>query len=209
MIIIDSRESPEIKKHADRVSLLPRGDAWIVANERVVRIERKTLPDMYNSLISDRLNRQLSRVDELHIQVDSNLPQNVFRLLFNDHKLIKILNGLNEKIVCKYVIGYEGYISNLRLIENKLKTGVYATMRVHATIDTGYDDMRIGMISCIPGIGEEGAKNILDTYGTVLNSLFNCHKWDEIKGIGEKTVDKCIRFLTTKREKPMVRVKNG
>lgn len=199
MLIIDEREPDEYKKRADKTMLLAKGDAWILKEGRIVKVERKTISDLYNSLTSDRLNSQLKGIDELILIVDDSwLPRSVFDLLFSDGKLRRIVNGISRHTPVEFCTSVDDYFHTLRVIEKHLAEGTYGVLRVKKSIDI--ESNEVSMIACIPSIGVETAKKIIEYYKTPFNSILNAYKWDEdIEGIGKKRCERAMKFLMGER----------
>jgi ERCC4-type nuclease len=197
-VIIDSREPTDIQGIGDYVRMLNKGDAVVISNERIIRLERKTISDLISSLESGRLNNQLAGSDELVIYDASAewLPRGVFDHIYSDDKLRRVINGIGEHTPVKFVTSIQEYSRLLRHIESKLLDGTYAVMRVHARIDYTFDTPEIGFIASLPSIGEELAKQILDYYHSPIKALNNVPNWNhDIKGIGKRKLDTVLRFL--------------
>lgn len=197
MLIVDSKEPYSYRKRGDKVKNLRWGDGWIIKSESIIKIERKLIPDLYKSLQDDRLNQQLAHVDILIVvDEDTFMPRGIFDTLYSDNRLVKILNKISEHTVVKYVKGIDGYFNELRRIETRMEKGEYALLRVRRQIDNTYNDSRIAMLSSLPSIGSERAKVLIETYGSVRNTLNHVEKWNtDVNGIGIKVVNKVIDFL--------------
>jgi len=196
MILIDTRE-PETYQKLGRPVYMEWGDAAIIANERIIRVERKTPTDLMSSVESDRFNAQLAHVDEI-IVVDEDkwMPRKVWDELYTNDRLRKTVNTLTERIPVKLAVSIADYGNILKNIEQKLLDNTYATTRVHARVDASYDTPEIGFIAGIPGIGEELAKRIAIAYPAPINAIMNMPTWNQsVEGVGKKKVDDAIKFM--------------
>lgn len=196
MILIDTRE-PETYQKLGRPVYMEWGDAAIIANERVIRVERKTPTDLMSSVESDRFNAQLAHVDEIIIvDEDKWMPRKVWDELYTNDRLRKTVNTLTERIPVKLAVSIADYGNILKNIEQKLLDNTYATTRVHARVDVSYDTPEIGFIAGIPGIGEELAKRIVIAYPEPINAIMNMPTWNQsVEGVGKKKVDDAIKFM--------------
>lgn len=63
-------------------------------------------------------------------------------------------------------------------------------------------DMALSILASFPGVGEKRALTILSRYKTLQRALQSVSGWDEIPGIGPKTVESCMELLNAQNLHP-------
>lgn len=188
MIVVDDREPKGIKKLFRIVRRLSRGDFQILVDDTKLVVERKTISDFWNSLKSGRLNEQLSHSDILIVEylyipkkIDWERVYDTINGVSVHHPVLLSRNALHTKKI-------------LLRLEEKLREGTFGVMRVR-TVDRTLTDPRLGVLMKLPGIGEDRAKKVLQHYGSLWKAIGEYTQWDNIKGIGPKTVNTLIIFF--------------
>lgn len=190
MIICDAREPNSVKQQFRIVQRLQKGDFLIVVEEKRLIVERKTVSDLWNSLKSGRLNIQLDGTDLLVVEYNF-IPRKI-----DWEKLYDAISGValhHPVILTRNVLHTKKVMDR---IEQKLRDGTLGVMRT-CQVDRTYEDPRIGTLTPYPGIGPERAKKILEHFRTVENALKNMEHWNQVPGIGSKTVKAVLDFVRT------------
>jgi ERCC4-type nuclease len=216
-VFIDSREATTIKllrKICEpKVVKLPLGDVVIAGVNGALVVERKTVSDFISSIRSNRLWSQLLALmkaqEVLGYQVRRRLlvihggfweHTNVSQV--NEEKYwssnIGALLAVNfvydtPTIVCENNHAFEVFLRILLQRELKGKNDRLPEARWYKKPlnQLPTKDARRYVLDAIPTIGEERAKSLLDSYGTILN-VAKSAKSDLMKvpGIGEKRAEK-------------------
>jgi len=198
VIIADYREPKAFREKADRVIKLPC-DYIIGASDQIIRVERKTWTDLYNSVVSGRFNNQVQHVDEVIVVSNSFVPYDVYKII-TSQRMIDIINGIETHHVLKFAMDIEHFFRILRRIENKLKKREYRIIRVPPTYHEQADCLQVQALAVVLGGKSVGrAKEVLKVYKTLENALANIDNWHkDVKGIGKKTVEKAIKIYREK-----------
>lgn len=210
-IIVDKRERASgipilLKGLGMRVEyhMLPMGDYILTQG---YAIERKEVHDFMNSLFSGRLFDQASRIMEVYEKiifiVEGNL-QNVIKNLSNPRSLWGALASL--------AIGYNLHIFftynhrqtadllyTLSRQDERTKHEKYYIYKKHKT--RTQEEMKITILSSLPGIGPKLAKNILDHFNN-LREVFSSSvaELSLVNGIGRVKAGKIVKILDSKKE---------
>lgn len=195
MIIADYREPKAFRERCDLVRKLPC-DYIVVGGDNIVRIERKTWTDLYNSVVSNRFNVQLKHIDEIIVMSNAFVPYDVYRIITSP-RMIDIINGIETHHVLKFAIDIEHFFRILRRIEKKLKKNEYRTIRVEPVFVEEAETIQIKALAVILG-GHSiyRAREILRFYKTLENAIANVDRWHkDVKGIGKKTCEKAKKVI--------------
>ncbi len=206
-ILCDNREPQQLIEFLRRqglmvrVGVLPIGD-FVVSDDVVV--ERKTVDDLINSIIDQRLFQQVER------------------MLDNFPRAILIIEGVLEDALAKRRINEGSVYSTLSsLVLNGsvsviMSESMYDTSRFlyYLAKKSQYNEMRIpwinkekqkkltdseylrGVVEALPGIGPSTAINLLREFST-LENLFSAsyEQLLRVEGIGEKRAERLYKLF--------------
>jgi len=199
MIYINCHEPKEMinllsKKAEIKIQNFSPGD--YIVND--IAIERKTLNDFFNSLVSGRLFRQLSELkyyysNPLLLLENFDLgfikKTNIFYSV-----LIKILFDLNIKIIFSKCV--EHSVEIIYLLDNKKSTSrffmpLYKPTKHRESIERE----RLTVLRSVFNIGTKRAKSLLSEFKTVKN-LIDAEEEEilAVKGIGKRVVERLKRI---------------
>lgn len=184
-VYVDDREPITYREMFDKTIRMEKGDYLIVANGQKQVFERKTIPDFYHSLQTGRLNEQSWNVDGVLLEYRW-IPRKL-----NWARLYDSINGFNAHGPPIFWVHTPIHLRDtLRRIEQKMRDGLWGTMRRPVVINTmNVEHKGVGLLASYPGIGETRAVRILQVYGTYRKAMESFEKWpDEVHGIGPKTV---------------------
>jgi ERCC4-type nuclease len=209
---IDNREPEKVQSYLKtrfeeegcevEICQLEVGD--IVFPEYGYCIERKTVPDFFGSCRSRRLDTQLEQMRQYPHYMILIVGQAGFFVFdkckipgpeyFSYYRKFAIQSNCpvvqvdNQTYMWYFLRSLMHHIADLPQVE------VYGR-RIHSN----HKNARIGVLTCIPGIGEKKAEAILDKYGTVyhvMNALAS-HTFD-CEGIGPKILSEMTAVLFNK-----------
>jgi hypothetical protein len=183
MIIVDGQEPLDLQGLFDEVQHLEYGDYVIVHENTRFVIERKTIPDYWNSLKSGRLNEQLTGCDALlvHHTMSDNEYWNI-----DVQRLYDTINGVSKHHIVWHVFSLNHLEKSLRRYEEQIINGTFGEFRrVHVKRDL---PTIVRILADFDGIGEEKARMLLREHGTLENIFEAAYGQHFTKGIGEKTL---------------------
>jgi len=190
MIICDYREPENYRLLCDKTAILPC-DYFVCGGGKIVRVERKTATDLWQSLHSERLNQQLVEFRDLVllIEIEARLPKDIFKKLSSE-KLLDIISGISVHHPIALSTGLEHTIRILRRIEQKLIKGTFGVLEVRPMKIANHTIPQVAVLSQLPGIGIELAHRIISKYKS-LDKSFSClERWStEVEGIGKKKLE--------------------
>lgn len=216
MILLDAREPRNIQmvvmsrfsnRCAVSVCQLPAGDiAYLSRSGRRLLIERKSAPDLLNSISDGRLYDECARLRE-----HSDIPV----LLVHG----SILPGRDDLVIADGISTRWKWWS-VQMVLFSLQTGGIIIMQVrnsdfvdalehifdwaerdeHLQVKPAYTPfgkppVQIAVLSALPGIGPERARRIIERFGSLRKSLEQIEAWVEVPGIGPATVHRVIEAL--------------
>ena len=218
MIFIDSNEPDEIKEILETLKLPVRKrhniineelnitvDYIIKVKDKVVAVERKTWTDLVASIEDGRYSQQ-------RYFLYKTFPLSYFVIVGSDEDFRDVLKY--RKIHINALLGV--------LVSTPLKTmgkvniiQVKDTMQfclilklIHQTLEkekievipkpvvrkSDYDELKIMMLACVPGIGVETAKKLIEKYKTIEN-IVKASKKELSEVIGSKRAEKLYSFI--------------
>lgn len=218
MIFIDSNEPDEIKEILETLKLPVRKrhniineelnitvDYIIKVKDKVVAVERKTWTDLVASIEDGRYSQQ-------RYFLYKTFPLSYFVVVGSDEDFRDVLKY--RKIHINALLGV--------LVSTPLKTmgkvniiQVKDTMQfclilklIHQTLEkekievipkpvvrkSDYDELKIMMLACVPGIGVETAKKLIEKYKTIEN-IVKASKKELSEVIGSKRAEKLYSFI--------------
>jgi len=192
MIIVDDREPEEIQLIADEIKRLEYGDIVIDTDSRKLILERKTIPDLFQSLFTGRLNDQLIGCDGLLL----DLRKHGFEISkyfqysksgYNPIVFINLLNGISTHHRIFYFISIEQLKSMLIRFEDKISRDEFGQIR--EVMPKSRLPVQVRILSQYPGVGIEKAKLLLTHYGSIEAVEEAASIIDVIPGVGVKTLE--------------------
>ena len=216
--LLDDREPQSVQfdvgQYFDtKVMRLAIGDILIPGSPPCL-IERKAPQDFLSSIADGRLASQLTHMLEI-----STAP--IF-IIDGDIKADK-----KEKVVADgkstnwSYWSYQGMIASLQLsgaivihvpdrLFGQAVHRIYTwsqkdshsctTRRVPSSGLATTFSQQLDLLSMIPGIGRDKAEQLLDTFGNLWNVLSSIPDWNNVPGIGPKTVEKILHFFDYSRQ---------
>lgn len=187
------------------------GDLVLALDDYVVVLERKSAPDFIESLRSNRLWEQLLRMQSVD-KIFGKEVRRRFLLLHGsisglilhefDEKLWASLSGAFMEVV--YVYGIPIFFLEddralptfIRILVDREKRGANEAMPKERWFRRKLEgipgkDERIYLLSSIPGIGNELARNLLEHFGSVERiARAGINELTMVEGIGRKRAEK-------------------
>ena len=194
------------------ISWLDAGDFLVRGGGQVLLIERKSVSDLVNSVISKRLFDQLDSL--AHQEVPFSLmitgdPKEVwrkFRAMGRDPSLIwNVFLGLQNELalsgVPTIVVPDEELVPRtLYLLAKKMKSGVRPSLRVVKRSRTLADE-QVEVLGTIRGLGIVKARAIMERFRTLRRvANANLAELAEVRGIGKKIAKHVVEVFTTPYE---------
>lgn len=199
-LIIDNREPERFIKYIRKkceeegwdleVAQLPVGD--IVVPEKNICIERKAIDDFYASIGDGRLKVQIAQMRQYPIYAIIMVGASDSKTLyFSKHMREAAFLGAYRSVLMKHKCPIFNVANNGQfwlILKSIIKHADDAEEQIEARpIHSRHADVKIGMLSAIPGIGFEKAKAILEEYPTIKEVLKALDDGSfQVKGIGEK-----------------------
>ncbi|HIE22906.1 MAG TPA: hypothetical protein EYP68_01585 [Candidatus Korarchaeota archaeon] len=219
-IFVDKREDLS-KRWAEKikemgveveVSWLEAGDFLIKGGESTILIERKSVSDLVNSVISKRLFEQLDALTHqevpfsLMITGDPIELSRRFRTMGRDPNLVwNVFLGIQNELALSgiptIVVPEEALVPRtLYLLAKKMETGVRPSLRVVKRSRTLADE-QIEVLGTIRGLGIVKAKALIERFKT-LRRIANASLAElaDVRGIGNKIAQHVIEVFTTPYE---------
>jgi ERCC4-type nuclease len=206
---VDIREPDKIVKYITEFyganflkTMLPVGD--IVENEKSICIERKSIGDFYGSVCSEHMWNQASQMLANYQNNYIIIAGDTKDLLFTGRPFhINVLIGAIASLNAKYRINTIWVENDRQLVNLALKlidkTGEAPTTEIHRKI-VSTDNVKVAMLRCIPSIGHEKAKSILEHFSGDIIKILSASK-DELKeanGVGNKIAENIIKVREAK-----------
>jgi len=194
------------------ISWLDAGDFLVRGGGQVLLIERKSVSDLVNSVISKRLFDQLDSL--AHQEVPFSLmitgdPKEVwrkFRAMGRDPSLIwNVFLGLQNELalsgVPTIVVPDEELVPRtLYLLAKKMESGVRPSLRVVKRSRTLADE-QVEVLGTIRGLGIVKARAIMERFRTLRRvANANLAELAEVRGIGKKIAKHVVEVFTTPYE---------
>lgn len=170
--------------------------------EKSLCIERKAFPDFINSVRSKKLNEQIinmeNNFENTYIIVVGKLQD----LVFNPH-LRSFSTNQYIGSIASFLVRYR---TKIYIVDNKTQFAklvlkiaeksctdkdVSSVIRKPKT----RDDIHLTMLTCVPGLGVEKAKKILEKYSFSDIASLDEDELKEVEGIGRKLASKIIEIL--------------
>lgn len=214
MIVLAGRNEPSTLINAIRAALAGQDDIiespslgfdYLIPGRVAVGIERKTAPDLLNSIADGRLHSECAAMVKA---CDVRLLVCVTPWIVREN--IVYVNGratqwsaisLQMQLVSLAAAGISYiYVEQSDLPAFIAALSVWSQKERHLCprrpkLAFEELDRRLAFLAGIPGLGPRRANDILNAFGTIANALENLDKWNEVRGIGEKIVENTRRFL--------------
>jgi ERCC4-type nuclease len=222
-LLVDHREGEKIARVARKmgeceVAQLPLGDILIIHDKSAVVIERKTARDFVSSVRNNRLWEQLLKFMEAEEILGYEIKRRILVIhgrlgdyLFEDERRYwaSMMGALLETI---FVYSMPVILAeNDRAFEEFLRIEVkreeegknesspdarwYRSWKKYPWILPTKDDRRM-LLSSVPFIGEEHAKNLLEHFGSIRNiAEAREDELREVKGIGKERAKRIYRIF--------------
>jgi ERCC4-type nuclease len=212
-ILIDHREPEKIARllseyHIEfEIKQLQAGDLWIVKEDEVVVVERKTIADFMVSLRNNRLWEQLLRFSSCTEIAGCKIKRCLLILegkfeeyvqdYYEDSKLWASIMGALLEVLFVYNIPIvlaendEALKALLRILikrelEGKNQRLPQARWHLREAVNLPVKDSRIIALGAIPLIGEVMARNLLAHFGSLEKiARASIGELQEVKGIGK------------------------
>ena len=219
-ILVDKRED-QSKGWAEKIremgveveiSWLEAGDFLVKGGEHILLIERKSVSDLVNSVISKRLFDQLDALAHqevpfsLMITGDPKDAWRKFRSMGRDPSLVwNVFLGIQNELalsgVPTIVVPDEDLVpKTLYLLAKKMETGVRPSLRVVKRSRTLADE-QVEVLGTIRGLGIVKAKAIIERFKTLKRvANANLAELAEVRGIGKKIAKHIVEVFTTPYE---------
>ena len=199
-VVLDHREPKNIIENLEElganieIKQLETGD--YITSEKTI-IERKSKPDFEQSIIDQRLFRQIVKLKEYYenviIIVEGNEPYlrikrnailGAYTSIITDFKC-SLFFTRNKKTTCEmiYAIAKHEQFANKKMIK------IYGKRKGRTL-----SEQQRGMIEALPKIGPQLAINLLENMGSVQNiANSNIKELTKIPGIGKKKANEIIK----------------
>ncbi len=205
MIIVDVHEPDEIIHEIRRYGAPVKKQMLTVADYviRDVGIERKTVNDLYKSILDGRLYSQLDRLSKAYsrriLLIEGDLNE-LMSSLDNPNvvlgSLVSIALRNDVGVVLSRNYSDTGYI--LYNIWVKRMTHTEKTIVRHLPPKLSLKDRILYILMGFPGVGYKLAENIMMHYGTLKNFCNTTQsELESIEGVGEKKAWEIIKILNT------------
>ena len=194
------------------ISWLDAGDFLVRGGGQVLLIERKSVSDLVNSVISKRLFDQLDSLAHqgvpfsLMITGDPKEVWRKFRAMGRDPSLIwNVFLGLQNELalsgVPTIVVPDEELVPRtLYLLAKKMESGVRPSLRVVKRSRTLADE-QVEVLGTIRGLGIVKARAIMERFRTLRRvANANLAELAEVRGIGKKIAKHVVEVFTTPYE---------
>jgi len=201
-LYIDDREPEKIKnlltKHNINyeVTRLLTGD--FVYNNWI--FERKTIEDLYGSIISGRIFNQIDNMKDNYdnvVVIISGKTSNCYFSIPNFNE--NIINGAIASFITKYKINVLRVDSDSVLIKMidliTKKSSDIGSINVIKIRKMTNEDVYLSMLCCINGLGVNKAKNILAKYSFKQIPNLSIDQLKEVEGIGNKIAENIKKYL--------------
>lgn len=197
--VIDAREPAEsmnrFVRHFSKFGIVPKIASLDVGDVVVngMCIERKTPADFIASITDGRLFEQAVKMKSYSkslVVVEGRLGD----LLNPKFRRINVnaVTGAVASLCVDFGLPVLFTDKYYDLVYYHLFNRALKTERVERIVKekiTDYDDAKVHLIASVPGVGAKRARLILEKFGTVLDAILNVDLWNEIEGIGDKTIE--------------------
>ncbi len=191
MIIADVNEPPFIKKQFPTEPLT--NDFYIISEDRILVVERKTVTDFWNSLQSNRFNVQVCSTDIIILE-RTHIPP-----FISAQRIYDCINTVSTYIPVLFTNNMRHTVETIKNIEKKLINNEYGVLRKPVVINLNTDD-RLKILLNLVDVSYSRANLLLDNYDTLMDMFLDIDNWSNIKGIGSATIKKNKRLLFDKKE---------
>lgn len=209
MLEVDHREDEKIFKYLEKIKFpferkqLTLGD--YLDSEKNICVERKEALDFLQSYTSGHLQKQLTDIDANYEEgylFISGATKQFFESMYFNSSLPTYIKRINRKSYDKMKIHLSKSFSHIKIIEfyndHDLVDGVIelftytGNKRITQVVrlKSSKEDVLLAQICCVPGIGVEKAKKILEKYKP--RDLYQIDETalKNIDGIGPKIAEK-------------------
>lgn len=214
MVILAGRNEPPTLINAIRAALAGQDDIietpslgfdYLIPGRVAVGIERKTAPDLLNSIADGRLYSECSAMVgacDVRLLVCTSpwaVRRNVVYVNGRETRWSAIslqmqLVSLAAAGICyMYVEQTDLPAFIAALVDWSLKEQHLCPKRPRLAFEEL--DRRLAFLAGIPGLGPRRAGDILNAFGTVAGALENLDRWNEVRGVGRKIIENTRRFL--------------
>ena len=215
IVLVDYREPSYIveslrlidKEVEVKVVELETGDITIVG-EGCTLIERKTVRDFFSSIWNNRIWGQLERLAEAK-EVYGETVKRKMLLIHGELDFYDLSSAIGAILECIYVYGVpvmrlcteEELISFLKVELNREKEGKNSPLFLptYRKFRKKEEDPRIYLLTSIPLIGPETAKNLLEKFGSIASIAISSQgELESVKGIGKKRAELIFQLVHDK-----------
>lgn len=217
LILLDQREPPKLKLALKEAAasvgidvceqIIPFGDMVLVAGDKVVGIERKTVSDLAGSFLEGRVQKQLDGLRE-SCDIPYLLIEGEKTYTRVDDRLYLTLPARQTKI---HFLSMENWLAGLALKSpvvsirqtNNLIETITWVVAFHGFLEKepsarnsgGYkraapERPEIMALCAVPGIGKKAAVDLLGTFGNISGVITASDlELSRIRGVGKVTID--------------------